>query len=79
MNRLLLHALGRAPPLRRVAMMLPHNGATCSVGLPLPGISACTRVFDALSGEGWGEGVTADREPGHDAWQLQKVNTRRPE
>ena len=25
----------------------------------LPNISAFTRVFDALRGEGWGEGVTA--------------------
>jgi hypothetical protein len=30
-----------------------------AVGLPLPGISAFTRVFDALWGEGGGEGVTA--------------------
>jgi hypothetical protein len=28
------------------------------VRLPLPNISAFTRVFDALWGEGWGEGVT---------------------
>jgi hypothetical protein len=27
--------------------------------LPLPNISAFTRVFDARRGEGWGEGVTA--------------------
>src|SRR5712691_9059927 len=26
--------------------------------LPLPNISAFTRVFDALWGDGWGEGVT---------------------
>src|SRR5436190_5139606 len=34
--------------------------------LPLPNISAFTRVFDALWGEGWGEGVTGlsiDRNP----------------
>jgi peptide/nickel transport system permease protein len=37
---------------------LEHNGATHSVGLPLPTTSASTRVFDALSGEGGGEGVT---------------------
>jgi hypothetical protein len=30
-----------------------HNGDTDSVGLPLPGISAFTRVFDALCGERW--------------------------
>src|SRR5262249_7363919 len=29
--------------------------------LPLPNISAFTRVFDALWGEGWGEGVTHRR------------------
>jgi hypothetical protein len=29
------------------------------LGLPLPSISAFTRVFDALWGEGGGEGVTA--------------------
>jgi hypothetical protein len=29
-----------------------------AVGLPLPSISAFTRVFDALWGEGGGEGVT---------------------
>jgi hypothetical protein len=39
-------------------MRLTHKGATRSVGLPLPNISAFTRVFDALWGEGWGEGVT---------------------
>src|SRR5262245_3247748 len=36
-----------------------HTGATHSVGLPLPTTSASTRVFDALRGEGGGEGVTA--------------------
>jgi hypothetical protein len=40
-------------------MKLMHGGATGSVGLPLPSISAFTRVFNALWGEGWGEGVTA--------------------
>jgi uncharacterized protein len=33
-----------------------------SVGLPLPYISAFTRVFDALWGEGWGEGVTGQTD-----------------
>jgi hypothetical protein len=39
-------------------MRLSDERATHSVGLPLPNISAFTRVFDALWGEGWGEGVT---------------------
>jgi hypothetical protein len=42
-------------------MKLRHARATASVELPLPYISAFTRVFDALWGEGWGEGVTGGR------------------
>src|SRR5262249_24520541 len=42
-------------------MRLMHVGASRSVGLPLPNISAFTRVFDALWGEGGGEGVTGGR------------------
>jgi hypothetical protein len=39
-------------------MRFRDGGATRSVGLPLPTISAFTRVFDARRGEGGGEGVT---------------------
>ena len=33
--------------------------------LPLPNISAFTRVFNALWGEGWGEGVTGGPDRRH--------------
>ena len=57
----LLH--GPARPTRVSARpMFQWSGCTmarlAAVGLPLPSISAFTRVFDALWGEGWGEGVT---------------------
>ena len=37
---------------------MKHNPYDKLGALPLPNISAFTRVFDALRGEGWGEGVT---------------------
>jgi hypothetical protein len=41
---------------------LDWDGRNTFGALPLPALSAFTRVFDALWGEGWGEGVTGQTE-----------------